>query len=107
MAQEQTATAGQAPKMVTRVLEQPADAVSLYSDFAQVMGTGHEVMLQFYETIPGTPGPEGAPEVVRSRLRVTVALSRAHAANIGKLLLQQSESDLPSPAKETKPEGGR
>ena len=44
---------------VTRIFEQPADAISLYSDFAQIMGTGHEVVLQFYETIPGPPGPGG------------------------------------------------
>lgn len=93
MAQEHSETAKQAPMRVTRVFEQPPDAISLYSDFAQVMGTGREVLLQFYETIPGVPGPKGAPEIVRSRLRATVTLSRAHAANIGKLLLKHSEAE--------------
>ena len=42
---------------INRIFEQPEGALSLYSDFAQVIGTGSEVVLQFYETIPGAPGP--------------------------------------------------
>lgn len=108
MAQEQSQTARQEPIRVNRVFEQPPDAVSFYSDFAQVMGTGHEVLLQFYETILGVPGPKGAPpDVVRSRLRATVVLSRAHAANLGRLLLKQSEAEPPPPEAEPVPEGKR
>lgn len=80
---------------VSRVFEQPADAISSYSDFAQIFGTGHEVMLQFYESIPGPPGPGGAVQIVRSRLRATIVVSLAHAANIGRLLLQQIEGKSP------------
>lgn len=76
---------------VSRVFEQPADAISLYSDFAQIFGTGHEVILQFYETIPGPPGPGAKVQIVRSRLRATIAVSLSHAANIGRLLLEQLE----------------
>jgi len=76
---------------VSRVFEQPSDAVSLYSDFAQILGTGHEVVLQFYETIPGTPGPGGQVQMVRTRLRATITVSMAHASNIGRLLIKQSQ----------------
>lgn len=79
------------PTEVNRVFEQPADAISLYSDFAQIVGTGAEVMLQFYETIPGPPGPGGSVQIVRSRLRATITVSLPHAANIGRLLLQKIE----------------
>lgn len=92
MAQERPEEGTQAPpKGVSRVFEQPPEAISLYSDYTQVVGTGHEVMLQFYETIPGAPGPKGGPETVRSRLRATVTLSPAHAANLGRMLLEHSE----------------
>lgn len=75
---------------VTRVFEQPPDSTSFYSDYAQIIGTGHEVVMQFYETIPGPPSlPSGAITTVRTRLRVTVSVSPAHAANIGKLLIQR------------------
>lgn len=83
---------------ITRVFEQPPDAISLYSDFAQIFGTGHEVVLQFYETIPGAPvAGGGAIQMVRTRLRATIVVSIPHAANIGNLLIQQSgvESSRP------------
>jgi hypothetical protein len=87
---------------VTRIFEQPPDAISLYSDLTQILGTGHEVVLQFYETIPGTPGPGGQIQMVRSRLRATITVSMAHAANIGRLLIKHSgaESSQPEAAKE-------
>ncbi len=74
-----------------RVFEQPPDAISLYSDMAQIMATEHEVLLQFYETIPKAPGAEGEITEVTSRLRATVILSPAHAVNVGKLLLRRLE----------------
>lgn len=84
MAAEQPSSALQ----VNRVFEQPESSVSFYSDFAQVLGTGHEVVLQFYETIPGAPGPGGSIQVVRTRLRATITISISHAANIGNLLIK-------------------
>jgi len=57
MAQESKPPEG--AQVINRIFEQPPDAVSFYSDVAQVLGTGLEVVMQFYETIPGTPGPGG------------------------------------------------
>lgn len=78
---------------VSRLFEQPPDALSTYSDFAQVMGTGNEVILQFYDTVPDVPGPDGQIQSVRTRLRATVVLSKALAINIGRLLLQHAGAD--------------
>ena len=82
---------GQPPgrAQVARLFEQPADAVSFFSDYAQIVGTGQEVTLQFYETIPGAPGPDGQIQMVRTRLRTTIVVSHQHALNIGSLLLQR------------------
>ena len=76
--------------MIERFFEQPHDAVSFYSDMAQVIDTGHEVILQFYETIPGPPEKGGVIRKVRGRLRATITLSHAHALNIGKLIMTNS-----------------
>lgn len=82
---------------ITRVFEQPPDAISLYSDFAQIVGTGHEVVLQFYETIPGAPGAGGEIQIVRTRLRATIIVSKPHAANIGNLLIKHSSVESSRP----------
>ena len=59
-----------------------------YADFAQILATGTEVVIQFYESIPGPPNtPTGQIQSVRSRLRATVIVSPAHAVNIGRNLL--------------------
>lgn len=79
---------------VTRIFEQPPNTLSAYSDFAQVIGTGSEVVLQFYETIPDVPGPNGQIQLVRTRLRATLVVSKAHAQNIGRLLLQHAAIDV-------------
>ncbi len=76
-------------QQLPRIFEQPPDFVSFYSDLAQVMNTGNEVVLQFYETVPGPPGEEGKVTQVRTRLRATVTVSESHAGNIGRLLLKQ------------------
>ncbi len=76
------------PAQVSRVFEQPPDFVSFYSDQAQVISTGNEVILQFYETIPGLPTEGGVVQQVRTRLRATIMISPAHASNIGRLLLK-------------------
>ena len=96
MAEESKPGAGQ----ITRVFEQPADALSFYSDYAQVIGTENEIVLQFYETIPGAPGPSGALQMVRSRLRANVVIGKNHALNIGRLLLERTGQH---PAKADKP----
>jgi hypothetical protein len=85
---------------ITRVFEQPADAVTVYADFAQVLGTGSEVILQFYETIPDVPGPSGQIQSVRSRLRTTVILAPAHARSIAHLLEQHAGAEATPPATE-------
>lgn len=72
-----------------RVFEQPADAISFYSDFAQVVASGNEVLLQFYETIPGPPGPDGQVQIATTRLRATVMVSRPHAERIGQIIREQ------------------
>ena len=74
-----------------RIFEQPSDSISFYSDLVQVLGTGNETILQFYESIPGPPGPGGKITRVRTRLRATVTFSIAQAANIGKLLIEQTK----------------
>ena len=99
MAQEQSPGTMQ----VTRVYEQPDGSMSFYSDFAQVINTGHEVLLQFYETIPGPPGPGGNVQTVRTRLRATIAVSIPHAANIGNLLIKH---EAVSPTAQLEKKGG-
>ena len=78
---------------VTRLFEQPTDSITCYSDFAQVLATGSEIILQFYETIPGPPGIGGTVTTVRSRLRATVIMSPQHAATIARLLPQQANAE--------------
>ncbi len=90
-------------QQASRIFEQPPDFVSFYSDFAQVVATGNEVVLQFYESIPGPPGPEGNIVQVRTRLRATVTVSEAHAENIGNLLVKQlTKESGPSKSKPAK-----
>jgi hypothetical protein len=79
------------PLKVERIFEQPSDAVSFFCDVAQVLSTGNEVILQFYETTPGPPDHNGKIAKVRSRLRATVTLNLPHAATIGKLLIEKTE----------------
>ena len=86
MEQEQSSK----PAHINRIFEQPEGAISCYSDFAQVVGTGNEVVLQFYETIPGAPGPGGQIQMIRTRLRATISVSVPHAKNIGNLLIKQA-----------------
>ncbi len=76
---------------INRIFEQPSDSISFYCDLTQVFGTTNEIMLQLYETIPGPPGQGGKIAQVRTRLRATIALSKAHAENIGKLLVEKTK----------------
>lgn len=87
---------------LSRIFEQPPDFVSFYSDYALVLATGNELVLQFYETVPGPPGPDGKIMQVRTRLRATITVSEAHAKNLGNLLLKEIPKVL-GPAK-SKPE---
>jgi len=79
---------------VQRIFEQPPDAISLYSDMAQVIRAPNEIVLQFYETVPGPPGPDGKITVVRTRLRATVTVSIPHAANIGDILRTRTQEPI-------------
>jgi len=90
MAEQRPQQATRGPTEAIRVFEQPPDSISFYCDYAQILGTEHEVVLQFYESIPGPPVPPGgAIANVRTRMRATVVVSQAHAENIGRLLLQR------------------
>ncbi|OGP82502.1 MAG: hypothetical protein A2V87_10740 [Deltaproteobacteria bacterium RBG_16_58_17] len=77
--------------LMLRLFEQPSDSISFYADFGQVLHTENEIILQFYETIPGPPDPEGVISNVRSRLRATITLSLPHARNVGKLLVERTK----------------
>lgn len=89
---------------IQRIFEQGPDAISLYSDLAQVIMPENEIFVQFYETIPGPPEPSsGRIEKVTSRLRVTIVLSLPHARVLGDLLLRQAGAS--SEEAET-PQGG-
>jgi len=74
---------------VERIYEQPPDAISFYSDFGQFYNTGAEIVMQFYDAIPGPPAQDGKIKNVRTRLRATITVSIPHANNIGKLLLEK------------------
>lgn len=74
---------------VQRFYEQGSDSVSFYSDLAQVINTGNEIVFQFYETIPGAPGPTGVIQSAKSRLRATITLSLQHAKNIANNVITQ------------------
>ena len=85
------------PTQVVRAFEQGADMISFYSDIAQVVNTGHEVVFQFYETIPGIPESDGQIRAATTRLRASITISIPHATNIGTLLLKQA-SGVATPA---------
>ena len=72
-----------------RIYEQPQEAISFYCDLGQILHTGSEIVMQFYETIPGTPDPGGNIKKVRTCLRATITVSFPHAQNIGKLLIKK------------------
>ena len=74
---------------IQRLYEQSPDALSMYSEIAHIVGTRNEVIIQFYETIPGIPGPSGAAETMTTRLKATITMSFAHAANLGRILLER------------------
>lgn len=77
------------PDQIKRFYEQLPDAISFYSDFAQIISTGHEILMQFYETIPGPPSIGGEIKQVKTRLRATITISFPHAQNIGKSLIEK------------------
>lgn len=76
---------------IARLFEQPPDSVSFYADFGQILHTGNEIVIQFYETIPGPPDPGGNIRNIRTRLRTTITVSLSHARNIGKLLVEKTK----------------
>ncbi len=74
---------------VTRVFEQPEDAISFFSDYAQIINTEKEIVMQFYESIPGPPSPDSQIKNVKTRLKATITVGLPHAETIGKLLLKK------------------
>lgn len=83
---------------VNRVFEELAGAVSFYSDYVQVISTGEEVIVQFYDTIPGPPAAPGSAVMVRTRLRTTITLSFAHAGRLANLLAQHASKGTTKPS---------
>jgi hypothetical protein len=79
---------------VERSFEQSPDAISFYCDFAQVVSTGNEVVMQLYETIPGVPDRDGKITKVVSRLKATITISVPHAQNFGKVLIEKTKVEL-------------
>ncbi|MFZ0050896.1 MAG: hypothetical protein WAK96_03915 [Desulfobaccales bacterium] len=79
---------------IARSFEQSPDAISFYCDFANVVATGNEVVMQLYETIPGVPDHEGKITKAVSRLRATITLSVSHAQNLGKVLVEKTKVQL-------------
>lgn len=79
------------PPAMERVFEQPPDSISFYCEMGQVVATGNEIMVQFYETIPGVPNLKGNIEKAKTRLRATITLSYSHAANMGKQLTERTK----------------
>ena len=77
--------------MVQRIFEQPADAISFHCDLGQVFHTGNDVVMQFYETIPGAPDSQGNIKIVRTRLKATIYFNIQHARNLGNLLVQKTK----------------
>ncbi len=73
-----------------RVFVQPSDAPAFYSDLTQVVATKREIVLQFYQNIPGPPTSEGDIVEITSRLQATIALNLTHAKKLGKLLLERA-----------------
>jgi len=76
---------------IGRTFEQPADSISFYCDFAQVLATEHEVVMQLYETIPSVPDSQGKIIKAVSRLKATVTFSLPHARNFGKVLVERTK----------------
>jgi hypothetical protein len=85
--------------VVERSFSISPDLVSFYSDYAHVLGTADEVMLNFYETIPGLPNESGNVEGAESRLRATVTLSMRHAGVLARLLQANLETSSEGPEK--------
>lgn len=77
------------PQKIERFFEHPPDAISFFSDYTQVISTGHEVLIQFYETIPGPPDMQSHIKQVRSRLRATITMTYPLSQNLGKLLIEK------------------
>jgi hypothetical protein len=69
------------PGQVERIFEQPLDAITCYADVVSLAVTDHEVIVQFYEPVPGPP-KAGGPPVMRTRLRATVILTKEHAGKL-------------------------
>ena len=79
---------------IQRIFEQSPEAISFYCDLGQFIHTGNEIVMQFYETIPGIPDSGGNIKNVRTRLRATITVSLSHAQNIGKMLIEKAKGGV-------------
>jgi hypothetical protein len=79
---------------IQRIYEYPPEAISFYCDLGQILRTENEIVIQFYETIPGFPDLGGNIKNVRTRLRASITVSLPHARNIGKLLIEKSKGGV-------------
>lgn len=79
---------------IQRIYEQPPEAISFYCDLGQILRTENEIVMQFYETIPGIPDLGGNIKNVRARLRASITVSFPHAQNIGKFLIEKSKGGV-------------
>jgi hypothetical protein len=92
--QKKTAPAGQ----TKRKFVQGAEAISFFSDYTQLVVTEDGVLLQHYETIPGTPDDTTHIQDVTSRLRATVMMSQGSLTRlikVGQELLDKKETTKP------------
>lgn len=64
---------------IVRTFTQPVDAISFFSDYAQVLVSGDGITMQIYETIPGVPSGDGKVSSVTTRLRATVSMTEERA----------------------------
>ena len=79
-----------------RVFEQPLDAISIYAEYVQVLGTENEVVIQFYDIVPGIPSvSEGVSEAkeIRTILRANVVMSPRLAERLTNILRNRFEKE--------------
>ncbi len=74
---------------VTRVLNNQKMQFHFFLDYAQIINTEKEIVMQFYESIPGPPSPDSQIKNVKTRLKATITVGLPHAETIGKLLLKK------------------
>ena len=61
------------------------DMVVAYVDHTNVLGTGTELILSLYDTIPPFPG-EDSEQIALSRLRACIKMHPHHALQVGEMM---------------------